>query len=73
MRMKVAVVLANAAGPTAVSALADGTEQAKLAALARLLCVDSWTERTTAALRLDIGDPRRLLSVGLISPEYCVT
>jgi uncharacterized protein (DUF1800 family) len=72
-RMRVAVVLANAAGSTVISTLAAGTEQAKLAALARLLCVDAWTDRTTAALRLAINDPRRLLSVGLISPEYCVT
>jgi uncharacterized protein (DUF1800 family) len=72
-RMRLATVLANAAGSAVVSPLATGTEAAKLAALARLLCIDEWTARTVAALRPAIGDPRRLLSVGLISPEYCVS
>ena len=42
-------------------------------ALARLLVVDAWTDRTRAALAEAAGDPRRLLTVGLVSPEYTVS
>jgi uncharacterized protein (DUF1800 family) len=55
----------------------------KLAALARpgqltpeavadLLCLDGWTNRTYAVLR-DTRDPTLLLTLGLVSPEYLVT
>lgn len=43
----------------------------RLDALASLLVVDGWTDRTRAALR-DVRDPRRLLALGLASPEYAV-
>ena len=43
----------------------------RLEALAVLLVVDGWTDRTRAALR-DVRDPRRLLALGLASPEYAV-
>jgi uncharacterized protein (DUF1800 family) len=43
----------------------------RLEALADLLVVDGWTDRTRAALR-DVKDPRRLLTLGLASPEYAV-
>ena len=45
----------------------------RLAALARLLVVDAWTDRTRTALLEAAGDPRRLLTVGLASPEYTVS
>ncbi|GAA2701041.1 DUF1800 family protein [Micromonospora olivasterospora] len=41
-------------------------------AVAHLLCVDRWTDRTYAALR-DARDPRLTLTLGLSSPEYLVT
>jgi uncharacterized protein (DUF1800 family) len=47
------------------------TGQDRLEALADLLVVDGWTDRTKAALT-GIKDPRRLLAVGLASPEYAV-
>jgi uncharacterized protein (DUF1800 family) len=40
--------------------------------LATLLAVDTWTNRTYAALR-GVTDPRRLVAIGLVSPEYLVT
>jgi uncharacterized protein (DUF1800 family) len=54
------------------SAAADSlTGGDRLEALAALLVVDAWTDRTYAALR-DVKDPRRLLTLGLASPEYAV-
>ncbi len=72
-RLRLATSFANAASARAVAPLNGGTEQATLDALARLLAVDAWTDRTKAALRLALGDPRKLLAVGLVSPEYTVT
>jgi uncharacterized protein (DUF1800 family) len=43
----------------------------RLEALADLLVVDGWSDRTRAALT-GITDPRRLLALGLASPEYAV-
>ncbi|MGI5150290.1 DUF1800 domain-containing protein [Plantactinospora sp. CA-294935] len=40
--------------------------------LAYLLCVDAWSNRTYAVLRDAASDPRRLLTLGLVSPEYLV-
>jgi hypothetical protein len=50
----------------------SGSTDAKLAALARLLVIDAWTDRTKTALVAAAADPRRLLTVGLASPEYTV-
>ncbi|WP_328476342.1 DUF1800 domain-containing protein [Actinoplanes sp. NBC_00393] len=55
-----------ALAPAAVDRL---TGADRLDALAELLVVDGWTDRTAAALR-DVTDPRRLLALGLASPEY---
>jgi uncharacterized protein (DUF1800 family) len=43
----------------------------RLEALADLLVIDGWSDRTKAALS-GIKDPRRLLALGLASPEYAV-
>ena len=40
--------------------------------LAHLLAVDAWTDRTLAVLKTT-SDPRRMLALGLASPEYVVT
>ncbi|SCG68607.1 DUF1800 domain-containing protein [Micromonospora coxensis] len=40
--------------------------------VAAMLCVDRWTNRTYAVLR-EVGNPRMLLTLGLVSPEYAVT
>jgi uncharacterized protein (DUF1800 family) len=72
VRMKLAAGLAAAASQSTVDTLAAGQPSSRLDALARLLVVDAWTDRTRAALLDVAGDPRRLLTVGLISPEYTV-
>ena len=41
-------------------------------ALANLLAIDGWTDRTYSILK-SISDPRQLLTLGLASPEYLVT
>jgi uncharacterized protein (DUF1800 family) len=43
----------------------------RLEALADLLVVDGWSDRTRDALQ-DVRQPRRLLALGLASPEYAV-
>jgi uncharacterized protein (DUF1800 family) len=40
--------------------------------LAALLGVETWTDRTFAALK-GVNDAERLLTLGLVSPEYLVT
>ncbi|MGW4948120.1 DUF1800 domain-containing protein [Actinoplanes sp. NPDC004185] len=56
----------------AVEELADTGRDDRVEALARLLVVDTWTDRTAAVLRAAATDPRRLLALGLASPEYAV-
>ncbi len=41
-------------------------------AAAHLLGVDAWTDRTLAALKDAAADPVRLVTLGLVSPEYLV-
>jgi uncharacterized protein (DUF1800 family) len=54
------------------SAAADRLTGAdRTAALADLLAVDGWSDRTNAALK-GVKEPRRLLALGLASPEYAV-
>ena len=57
-----------AAAPAAVEKISAGD---RLGALADLLVIDAWSNRTHTALR-DIKDPRLLLALGLASPEYAV-
>ena len=61
-----------ALAPRAVAGLADAAPGDRLTALARLLVVDAWTDRTAAVLADATGDPRRLLALGLATPEYAV-
>jgi uncharacterized protein (DUF1800 family) len=73
VRLRLATAFAVAAAPAVLDPLSSGSNQAKADALARLLVVDGWTDRTRAALDQVAGEPRRLLAVGLISPEYTVS
>jgi uncharacterized protein (DUF1800 family) len=73
VRLRVAGVLASSIGPAVTGPLGTGSPEARIAALARLLVVDAWTDRTRAALTEAAGDARRLLTVGLVSPEYTVS
>jgi uncharacterized protein (DUF1800 family) len=71
-RMRLATGLAAWADPAVLDSLGAAAVDARLAALARILVVDAWTDRTRAALAQASGDPHRLLAVGLASPEYTV-
>ena len=73
VRLRLAATLADEASPTVLDPLATGTPGSKMDQLARLLVVDAWTERTRSALAQVVGEPKRLLTVGLASPEYTIS
>jgi hypothetical protein len=52
--------------------LSEAAAADRLDALARLLVVDAWTDRTAAVLKPVAKDPKRLLAIGLATPEYTV-
>ncbi|HEX4432305.1 MAG TPA: DUF1800 domain-containing protein [Frankiaceae bacterium] len=62
-----AVALASAAD---LSAIADEPASQRVDALADLLALDGWSQRSQRALAGASGDPARLAALGLISPEY---
>jgi uncharacterized protein (DUF1800 family) len=62
LRLEMAATLANQINVERISA-----EE-----LAETLCVGAWSNRTHAVLR-EVKDPRRLITLGLASPEYLVT
>jgi uncharacterized protein (DUF1800 family) len=72
VRMRVAELLAARAATPVVDKLAAAPKSGRADALARLLVIDAWTERTRAVLDAAAPQPRRLLSLGLVSPEYTV-
>ncbi|MGC4888163.1 DUF1800 domain-containing protein [Micromonospora sp. DT227] len=72
-RMRVADQVAGAADPAVLARLAAAPPAGRPDALARLLVVDRWSDRTRAALAPLAGQPRRLLVAGLVSPEYAVS
>jgi uncharacterized protein (DUF1800 family) len=61
-----------ALAPAAAQSLAEAATGDRLDALARLLVVDAWTDRTAAVLKPAAADPRQLLALGLATPEYTV-
>jgi hypothetical protein len=73
VRLRLSAALAAVASSSTVDALRVGGNDEKLAAVARLLAIDAWTDRTRDALLAAAADPRRLLTVGLASPEYTVS
>lgn len=72
VRLKLAELLAAKASAAAIERLNAAPEQGRMEALSRLLVVDVWTRRTREALTGSVKDVRKLLALGLISPEYCV-
>jgi uncharacterized protein (DUF1800 family) len=70
-RLRLGQALA-ALGPAAVDELAQSPRADRIGTLGRLLVVDGWTGRTRAVLAGATGEPRRLLALGLASPEYAV-
>ncbi|WBB68500.1 DUF1800 domain-containing protein [Micromonospora sp. WMMD812] len=72
-RLRAADVLAAAATPAVLARLNAAPPEGRPDALARLLVVDRWSDRTRAALTPLAGEPRRLIVAGLVSPEYSVS
>lgn len=71
-RVQLAQALAAIASPAFLARLTAAPADARPEALARLLVVDAWTDRTRAVLADAAKDARRLTVLGLISPEYAV-
>jgi uncharacterized protein (DUF1800 family) len=72
VRMRVAELLADRAAAPVVGRLEAAPGDGRVDALGRLLVVDAWTDRTRDVLAAAAGQPRRLLALGLVSPEYTV-
>jgi uncharacterized protein (DUF1800 family) len=72
VRLRTAQFFATHADPGVIAALAAAPEPGRVDALARLLVVDAFTARTRAVLTPAAHDPRRLIALGLSSPEYVV-
>jgi uncharacterized protein (DUF1800 family) len=72
VRLRMAELLAAKAPQSTLDKLNAVPEQGRMDALGRLLVVDVWTGRTRQALADSVKDTRKLLALGLISPEYCV-
>jgi uncharacterized protein (DUF1800 family) len=72
VRLRLAEFLTSKAAQSTLDKLSAAPEQGRMEALGRMLVVDVWTNRTRQALADSLKDPRKLLSMGLISPEYCV-
>jgi uncharacterized protein (DUF1800 family) len=73
LRVRLAGLLAKRADPAALAPLRAAPVGDRVEALARLLVVDSFTDRTRAVLAPAARDVPRLLVLGLASPEYAVT
>jgi uncharacterized protein (DUF1800 family) len=71
-RLKVAQTLAARVGQPVLDRLTAVPAKQRPTALARLLVVDAFTDRTRAALEPVAADPRKLLALGLASPEYAI-
>ena len=72
LRLRAADFLAVHADVAVVATLTAVPDAQRVDALARLLVVDSFTDRTRAVLAGVAGDARKLISLGLASPEYSV-
>ncbi|MFI5906431.1 DUF1800 family protein [Dactylosporangium sp. NPDC051541] len=72
-RIKLAQTLAARAPQPILDRLTAAPPAQRPPVLARLLVVDKFTDRTLAALTPAANDARRLLTLGLASPEYAIT
>jgi uncharacterized protein (DUF1800 family) len=72
-RLRIGELLAARARPENIDELAGTPSGQRADVLARLLAVDGWTDRTRAALGTVVNQPRRLIALGLASPEYTVS
>ncbi|MEU8003482.1 DUF1800 domain-containing protein [Catellatospora sp. NPDC049111] len=71
-RVQLAQALTAAASPTFLERLSAAPVAGRPEALARLLVVDAWTDRTRKVLAEAAKDAKKLTVLGLISPEYAV-
>jgi uncharacterized protein (DUF1800 family) len=71
-RLRMADELAALAEPGVLDGLTRAGAGDRPDALARLLVVDGWTDRTRAVLASAASQLRRLIALGLASPEYTV-
>jgi uncharacterized protein (DUF1800 family) len=70
-RLQLSTALAAHVAQPVLDQLAKAPAGQRVDALARLLVVDAFTARTRAVLQ-PVADPRRLIALGLSSPEYAV-
>jgi uncharacterized protein (DUF1800 family) len=71
VRLRLATLLAGLTGQPVLDPLTQAPPEERPEALARLLVVDQFTPRTRAVLA-PVADPRRLIALGLASPEYAI-
>jgi uncharacterized protein (DUF1800 family) len=72
VRLRLADLFAAHADPATTGALTAVPAARRPDALTRLLVVDAFTDRTRTVLAQAAGDVRRLIALGLASPEYTV-
>ncbi|MCW2643291.1 MAG: hypothetical protein JWP76_5597 [Dactylosporangium sp.] len=72
VRLRLADLLAAHAEPAVSARLTAVPAAQRPEALGRLLVVDAFTDRTRTVLAQAAGDVRRLIALGLASPEYTV-
>jgi uncharacterized protein (DUF1800 family) len=73
VRVRAGEFLAAHADASVIAALTAVPAGQRVDALARLLVVDAFTDRTKAMLTPAAAEPRRLIALGLASPEYSVS
>lgn len=61
-----------AVGRGDISAVSAASPSQRIDAVAHLLGVDSYSDRTAGALREVVADPRQLVTLALVAPEYLV-
>jgi hypothetical protein len=71
-RLRLSEGLATKASKTVLDRLTAAPEAGRADALARLLVVDAWTDRTRKVLAGSAARPQKLIALGLASPEYAV-
>lgn len=72
VRLRFAELLAARTPSAVLAQLSAAPQPGRADALARLLVVDEWTPRTRAVLTAAAKDIRKMLALGLVSPEYSV-
>ncbi|MBN9619864.1 MAG: DUF1800 family protein, partial [Actinobacteria bacterium] len=69
LRLRTATALARAGDLATVTDAASGD---RIDAAGYLLGIGAWSDRSVAALRPSVGDPRQLVAIAANTPEYLV-